>query len=193
MGRRAGSPQTREQILDAAVAAFTEHGYAGTTIRAVAKAAEVDPALVMHFFGSKDGLFAEAVGASALPLRQILEAVEGDLEGVGGRLVTRYLALWEDPSTGAVLKAILSSAASSSAARDMICAFMTHELLEPIAKRLGADHAENRAILAGSQLIGIAFARYVLRVDPMVALSTEELVACVGPVLQRYLTGDLPL
>ena len=70
---------------------------------------------------------------------------------------------------------------------------MTHQLLEPIAKRLGVDHAENRAILAGSQLIGIAFTRYILRVDPMVALSTDELVACVAPVLQRYLTGDVPL
>ncbi|MBO3746890.1 TetR family transcriptional regulator [Streptosporangiaceae bacterium NEAU-GS5] len=193
MGRRAGSPQTREAILEAAVAAFTEHGYAGTTIRAVAKAAEVDPALVMHFFGSKDGLFAEAIGASALPLRKILDTVEGRLDGVGARLTTRYLELWEDAETGAVLHAILSSAASSPAAREMITAFMTTELLQPVAKRLGVDHAENRAILAGSQLIGIAFTRYILRVGPMAELTREELVACVAPVLQRYLTGPLPL
>src|SRR4051812_31356654 len=119
MGRRAGSPQTREAILEAAIAAFAEHGYTGTTIRAVAKAAEVDPALVMHFFGSKDGLFAESIGSGALPLREMLDAVDGDLAGVGERLVSRYLELWEDPRTGAILLAILASAASSPAARDM--------------------------------------------------------------------------
>jgi AcrR family transcriptional regulator len=192
-GRRPGSPQTREAILDAAVEAFTEGGYAGTTIRAVARAAGVDPALVMHFFGNKDGLFDAAIRARGLPLRELGEVMEGDPAGLGERLVRRYLSLWESPEHGPKLRAVMSSASSSPAAAGMLKEFITSEVLQPLAKQLGVDNAETRGMLAGSHLIGIAFTRYVLNVEPIASLGGEELVACVAPAVQRYLTGDLPL
>ncbi|GAA4588978.1 TetR family transcriptional regulator [Planotetraspora phitsanulokensis] len=191
-GRRPGSPQTREAILDAAVEAFTEGGYAATTIRAVARTAGVDPALVMHFFGNKDGLFDAAIRASGLPLRELGEVMEGDIEGVGERLVRRYLSLWESPEHGPKLRAVVGSAASSPAAAVMLKEFITSEVLQPLAKQLGVDRAETRGILAGSHLIGIAFTRYVLNIGPVASLDSEQLVACVAPAVQRYLTGDLP-
>lgn len=192
-GRRAGTPQTREAILEAAMRAFGENGYGATTIRAVARAAGVDPALVMHFFGSKDGLFEAAIRAGGVPLGLLGELADGDPGTLGERLVSRYLSLWEDPRHGPGLRAVLGSAASSPAATKMIKEFVTQEVLQPLTKRLGVDHAETRGLLAGSQLIGLALTRYVLRIEPIAVLGHEELVRCVGPSIQRYLTGDLPL
>lgn len=193
MGRRPGSPQTREAILEAAMQAFAMNGYAGTTIRVVASEAGVDPALVMHFFGSKDGLFDAAIRAGAVPLYRLMEALEGDTEGLGERLVAHYLSLWEDPHHGPRLRAVMNAATTSPAAAAMLKEFVTRDVLHPIATRLGIDHAEVRGTLAGSQLIGIAFARYVLEAEPLAALGRDQLIRCVGSSIQRYLTGDLPL
>ncbi|MEV0971329.1 TetR/AcrR family transcriptional regulator [Microtetraspora glauca] len=192
-GRRPGSPQTREAILDAGLRAFTESGYAGTTIRAVARAAGVDPALVMHFFGSKDGLFEAAIRGGGIPLRSLSDAADGDVEGLGRRVVARYVSLWEDPETGARLHAVMSSVAASPAAADLFKEFVRSEVIQPLVKRLDVGSPETRAILAGSHLMGVAFARYVVRIEPLVSLSPEELISCVAPAVQRYLTGDLPI
>jgi AcrR family transcriptional regulator len=184
---------TKDAILDAAMASFTEKGYAGTTIRGVARTAGVDPALVMHFFGTKDGLFEASLRHGGLPLRGLQEAIEGDADGLGERLLTRYLALWEDPVIGARLHAVLSAAASSPAAAALLKEFVTHEVLQPISKELGVDHPQTRGLLAGSHLIGLAFTRYVLKIGPIADLDRAELIACAAPAIQRYLTGDLPL
>jgi hypothetical protein len=119
--------------------------------------------------------------------------MDGEADGLGERLVRRYLALWEHPEHGSRLHAILNSAASSPAAAAMLKEFLTNEVLQPLAKQLGAGNAETRGILAGSQLIGLAFTRYVLKVGPLTSLDQDERVACVAPAIQRYLTGDLPL
>ncbi|GAA0360794.1 TetR family transcriptional regulator [Microbispora corallina] len=192
-GRRPGTPQTREAILDAAMRAFAEDGYAGTTIRGVARVAGVDPALVMHFFGSKDGLFEAAIRAGEIPLGLLVEAFEGDPGGLGERLVSRYVALWEDQVHGPRLRAVMSAAASSPAAAAMLKEFVTQKVLLPMTRRLGVERADTRGILAGAQLIGVAFARYVLEIEPLAKLGRDELVRCVAPAIQRYLTGDLPL
>ncbi|WP_214109582.1 TetR/AcrR family transcriptional regulator [Acrocarpospora catenulata] len=192
-GRRPGSPQTREAILDAAIEAFTQHGYAGTTIRGVARAAEVDPALVMHFFSSKDGLFDAALRHGGMPVQQLAEALDGPLESMGERLADRYLALWEDPTIGPRIRAVVTSVAASPAAAAILKGFMLHELALPLVKRLGGDHPEERALLAASQLMGLAFARHVIQIEVLTALSRQSLVACVAPSIQRFLTGDLPL
>ncbi|WP_424528797.1 TetR family transcriptional regulator [Sphaerisporangium viridialbum] len=192
-GRRPGSTQTREAILLAATEAFTQKGFSATTIRGVARAAEVDPALVIHFFGTKDGLFEAAIRGHGMPLRQISEVVGGDPDRLGERLARRYLSLWEDPATGAWLHAILHAVSASETASAMLKEFMTEEVLRPIAKDLGMDNAETRAILAGSHLIGIGLTRYVLRVEAIASLPADTVVAAVGPTLQHYFTGDLQL
>ncbi|TKK86748.1 TetR/AcrR family transcriptional regulator [Herbidospora galbida] len=189
-GRRPGTPQTKEAILDAAIASFVESGYAATTIRGVARAADVDPALVMHFFGSKDGLF-DAALRGAMPVRELAVALSGDVSSLGARLTRRYLEVWESPETGPRIRAIVGSIASTPAAAQIMRDFMSGELATPLAKSLPGDQPERRAILAAAQLMGMAFARYLLAVEPMASMTTDELVISVGPSVQRYLTGDL--
>lgn len=171
---------------------FTAHGYGGTTIRAVARAAGVDPALVMHFFGSKDGLFEAAIKAS-MPVALMVGALEGDESGIGERLLTRYLELWEDPAHGPRLSAVLHAAAATPATAALLKELLARELLGPIARRLSGDHPEVRALLAASQVLGLAMIRYMLKVDPLASMPARQVAAVVAPNVQRYLTGTLSL
>ncbi|MFI6603971.1 TetR family transcriptional regulator [Nonomuraea sp. NPDC050536] len=187
-GRRPGNPQTRDAIMEAAVGSFTAKGYAQTTIRGVARTAGVDPALVMHFFGSKDGLFASAIRQS-MPIEGLAASFDGDLGDLGLRLATRYLSLWDDPERGARMAAILHAAAATPAAADLLKELMRQELVRPLATLLEPEHAESRALLAATQLIGVAMLRYVLRMEPLTSMPTDQLAATIAPTLQRYLTG----
>ncbi|TDD11029.1 TetR/AcrR family transcriptional regulator [Nonomuraea deserti] len=191
-GRRPGNPQTRELILAAAIASFVSRGYPGTTIRGVAREAAVDPALVMHFFGNKDGLFDAAIKKS-MPVALLAESFEGDEDHLAERLVTRYLELWESPSHGPTLAAVLHSASATPAAADLLKELMREELLTPLAGRLSHDHPEIRGLLAASQLIGVAMMRYILKVDPLASMPAHLVAATVTPAIQRYLTGELSL
>ncbi|MFJ2031599.1 TetR family transcriptional regulator [Streptosporangium sp. NPDC087985] len=190
-GRRPGTTQTREAILAAAQRAFAEQGYDATTIRRVADSARVDPALVLHFFGSKDGLFAAALRTDPPTGDLVALAHSGDPTDLGQRLTRRYLELWEEPQTGNRLLAIVRGASATPSASAMIAAFMTDEVMLPIANSIGSEQPELRANLTGAQLLGIATARYVLRVEPLASLDRNALVACLAPVVQHYLTGDL--
>ncbi|MFI7444829.1 TetR/AcrR family transcriptional regulator [Nonomuraea indica] len=191
-GRRPGNPQTRREILEAAMESFKAHGYGGTTIRGVARAAGVDPALVMHFFGSKDGLFSAAINTS-LPVALLVGAFDGDEAHIGERLVTKYLEVWEDPAHGPDLSAVLHAAAATPAAAELLKELTSRELLGPVTRRLSGDHAEIRALLTASQLLGLAMIRYMLKVDPLASMSAGQVVAVVAPTVQRYLTGPLSL
>jgi AcrR family transcriptional regulator len=191
-GRRPGSPQTREQILEAAISSFVAHGYAQTTIRGVARAAGVDPALVMHFFGSKDGLFHAAIKGS-MPVSLLAQAIKGDPGRLGERLVTRYLGLWEDPAHGPRMISVIRAAFTTPTAADLLKQLMSAELVEPVVERLGGDHAEVRALLAASQLLGMAMVRYILEVEPIASLPASRVAAELAPTVQRYLTGTLSI
>jgi AcrR family transcriptional regulator len=190
-GRRPGPTQTREAILAAAQDAFAEDGYAGATIRGVARAAGVDQALVLHYFESKDGLFAAALRVNP-PLRGLAEVVgHGDVRNLGERLVRRYLELWENPETSCQLLAIFRAASVSPSASAMVAEFIGEQVMSPLARGIGSENAEVRATMAGSHLFGTAAARYVLRVEPLASLDGDTLVAIMGPVIQHYLTGEL--
>ncbi|MCK2218490.1 TetR family transcriptional regulator [Actinomadura sp. ATCC 31491] len=189
-GRRPGASGTREAILAAAQRSFAEHGYTATTVRGVASAAGVDPALVLQFYGSKDQLFDAALRADP-PTRPLAALVrEGGVADLGERLTRRYLELWEAPDTGARLLAVVRGASASPSASAMVAAFMSDEVMLPLARAIGADQAELRANLTGAHLLGVATARYVLRVEPLASLERERLVALLAPVVQRFLTGE---
>lgn len=189
-GRRPGSPATREAILDAARTAFTEHGYDGATIRGVATRAGVDPALVHHYFATKDVLFAESVRLPFAPGAVVAGLLMEGADDLGFRLVGRFVEAWDAADRSPLLALLRSMAAHPPAAR-MVRELVAREILEPVAQALGAPDAALRASLAGSQMLGLAVARYVVELEPLASASRDDLAALVGPTLQRYLTGDL--
>ncbi len=190
-GRRPGSPTTRDAILRAAREAFGAAGFERATIRDIAARAAVDPALVLHYFGSKDALFATAMELPIEPAAFAAEIFAQGPERAGSRLAETFLALWEDPRFAAQVRGILRAAVSHVSAAASLRAFIEGQVVEAVTGHLGED-ARLRIELAGSHLVGIAFARYILQAEPLAAASVPELVALVGPVLQGYLSGVIP-
>jgi AcrR family transcriptional regulator len=190
VGRRPGTSQTREVILAAAQRCFAEQGYAETTIRQIARTAEVDHTLVIHFFGSKEELFAATLRANP-PIGDLTAlAREGEPGGLGARLVRGYLARWEDPDSGPWIMAVVRAASASPSASAVLASFITDEVMMPLARDMATDHAEIRANLAGAQLLGVATARYILRTEPLASLSREAVVAFLAPIIQHSLAGN---
>ena len=190
-GRRTGDSGTREAILAAARESFGSAGYGGTTIRGVARAAGVDPALVHHFFGNKDGLFAAALELPFDPVMLLRGLLAEGLDGLGERIARTFLTTWDaTPGQGPML-AMIRSAVTDEKAAASLRGFLTRVLFIPLADAAGSDRPELRANLVGSQMVGLAMARYVVRLEPLVSTSPEELAPIVGRTIDRYLTGPL--
>jgi AcrR family transcriptional regulator len=187
-GRRPGTTGgTRERILAAARHDFSNAGYDGVTIRGIAAQAKVDPALVLHYFESKDGMFRAAVKFPVDPKEFIPKLLAPGLDGLGERLVKFFLETWDSP-TGSPLLGLIRSVVANEEAAAILREFVTREVLARIAKALELDHPELRASLVASQLVGLAMLRYVVKVEPLASARKGDVVAWLGPTLQRYLT-----
>ncbi|MCL2467507.1 MAG: TetR family transcriptional regulator [Micrococcales bacterium] len=183
-GRRTGDSGTRDAILDAALTLFAERGYDAASVRAIAESAGVDPALIRHFFGDKNTLFATVVAdRTSIPAR-LGAALDGDPSTLGARVADAYLRLWEDPQTRPTLLALVRSATTSPHAADML-----RDLLAGRAPALAPDKAQGTA-LAASHLFGIAFTRHIIKLPAITACDHDTLVAAVAPTIQHYLTAD---
>jgi AcrR family transcriptional regulator len=202
VGRRPGESRTREAILDAARKRFAEHGYDGATIRGIAADAGVDPALVHHFYGTKERLFAAAMRLPAVPSEIFTHLLAAERERLGGEfgshlgeiLVRTVLRIWDVADIRTAFLGLLRSAATTEQALVMLREFVTSTILTSLSQVTGVgDDAEGRyrAALVASQVIGLGFARYVLGLEPLAAADAEDLVAAIGPTVQRYLTGDI--
>ncbi|MFJ9826517.1 TetR family transcriptional regulator [Streptomyces sp. NPDC101160] len=183
-----GGPGARERILEAARELFAEKGYDKTSVRGIAKAAGVDPALVHHYYGTKDEVFAAAIEVSFEPTAVVPAIVAGPRDAIGERLARFFVGVWENPATRAPLLAIIRSALTHEAAAKVLRGFVLRRLLERIAADLDVPEPKLRAELAASHMIGIAILRYVIQVEPLASADPEEIVAQVSPTLQRYLT-----
>jgi hypothetical protein len=146
---------------------------------------------VHHFFGNKAQLFAAAMQLPVNPREIVPAMVDGDTGGVGERVVRTFLGLWENPHTRRAMLAVVKSAVRYDAAASMLRGFLNREVIGAVAKKIDAPDADLRASLVGSQLIGIAMARYIVKVEPLASASVDELVVAYGPTVQRYLTGDV--
>jgi len=191
VGRRPGEQRTREQILDAAREQFARHGYAAATMRGVASAAGVDPALLHHYFGTKYALFAASMQLPADALQAMSLLAGADPAELGERLTRLYLGLWEHPASNRQLRALVASVLTHDQAARTLREAVSAELLTPLVAALGAEDAALRITLAVSHVVGLALARYVLAVPPLAEADLEVLVRTVAPVVQHYLTGDL--
>jgi AcrR family transcriptional regulator len=191
-GRRPGNPDTREAIRAAARQIFGERGFDQASIRSIATAAAVDPALVHHYFGTKDKLFLAAMDAPVDPGELLPQAFAGGPEQVGERLVRLVLGVWDSPAGVAAL-ALLRSALSNDWTARLMREFVTTQILRRVMSQLELDPAEVplRMSLTLSQMVGLLVTRYVLRLEPLASMAPETVAAAVGPTVQRYLTGDL--
>ena len=161
-------------------------------MRAIARRAGVDPALVHHYFADKQSLVAEVVEVPLRPDRLVRAALDGPIEHLGERLVRAALTAWDSAAVRPAAVAALRSATGQGPVARMLREFLRREIMHRIATRLGGDDAEVRAELAASQLVGVLMVRYVLEFDPVASLPIDELVARVGPSVQWHLTGQSP-
>jgi AcrR family transcriptional regulator len=193
-GRRPGNPDTRDAVLTAAREAFAERGFDGATIRGIATAAGVDPALVHHYFGNKDQLFLAAIEAPANPAELLPEVLAGGRDDLGANVVRLLLRVWDGPMQPAGL-ALVRSAVGNEWTAKLLREFLVTQVLRRVVGTLDipAREREIRGALAASQLIGLVMGRYVLKVEPLATADPAWLVATIGPTVQRYLTGDVQL
>ena len=141
-GRRKGSPDTREAILDAARSAFAERGFDGASIRSIASAAGVDPALVHHYYGPKEQLFLATVGAPVNPGDLIPAILEGERSEMGERLVRMFVSVWGDPHSGPKIVAIVRSALAHDWSARMLREFLTSQVLRRVIAKADVPPAE---------------------------------------------------
>ena len=186
-GRRPGGGATREKILAAARAQFSEVGYDRATVRDIAGVAGVDPALLSHYFGSKEALFLAAVEFPVDPAVFVPRLLEPGLDGLGDRLVRFFVRTWDSPA-GSPMLALIRSVVGSERAAVNLREFVSREVLARLAAAIRLDEPELRATLAASQLIGLAMLRYVVRVEPLASAGEDDIAAWLGPAVQRYLT-----
>jgi AcrR family transcriptional regulator len=189
-GRRPGPSSTRAEITAAAARRFAAAGYDATSLRQVAADASVDPALVRRFFGDKEQLFTAVASALIDPERAVAAVADGPPEAAGERLLRYFLSLLGDVSRPGPLLGVIRSAVTSEHAAGLLRGFLAGQVLREIAVSFPSGRPEFGAALAASQLVGLAVARYAVRLPPLTAADTEELVSAIAPVLQYYLTGQ---
>src|SRR5258706_2572074 len=187
-GRRPGAAPTRSKMLSAAGTHFARVGFDAGTIRGIAAEAAVDPSLVLHYFGSKDGVFRAAVDFPLDPAQFVPQLLAPGLDGLGERLVHFFVETWDSPA-GRPLLALIRSVVASADAAALLREFVSREVLGRLASALEVDQPQLRASLAASTLIGAAMLRYVIELEPLASASPDELAVWLGPTVQRYLTA----
>ncbi|MEV5569577.1 TetR family transcriptional regulator [Spirillospora sp. NPDC052269] len=186
-GRPAGRTDTREKILAAARDLFAEKGFDGASLRAIAREAGVDPALVHHYFGSKEGVFVAAMRFPVNPAELLPKVMAGDPDRLGELFARSFIGVWDDPDKRAPIVAMLRSAMTNERAATLMREFVTSTLLERFAAAREVPLLRIQAAIG--QLIGMMILRHVIRVEPLASATPDELVALVAPTLQRYIDG----
>jgi len=192
-GRRPGNQDTRRSILDAARQIFAERGFDKASVRAIATEAGVDPALIHHYFGTKDKLFLESMSMPINPADIIPEALAGPRDEAGERLVRTVLRVWDSPA-GAAALGLFRSALSNEWTARLLREFVVTQVLRRAVAELALDPAEAplRSALLATQIAGLLTTRYVLKIEPVASAPAEALVQAIAPNVQRFLTDPLP-
>jgi AcrR family transcriptional regulator len=179
------SDATRAAILEAARHRFAADGFQKATIRAIAADADIDPSMVMRYYGNKDGLFAAAVDVD-LGLADIADIEPGRL---GETLMRHALTVWERSPTSEILLTLMRSSITDDRAIAKFQEIFARQVMPAVLSVGDPDDAPRRAGLLATQVLGVAFTRYVLKLPPVVAMTADQLVAEIGPTIQRYLTS----
>ncbi len=205
-GRRPGKRDTRTEIIEAARRVFGQVGYDRASLRSIAAEAGVDPALIHHYFeGGKPILFAESMHLGRDPHRVVTEVAElagrepgpGSAATLGQLIVDGFLHMWDSADAdagvapGTSFVTFVQAASASPAAADAVREFLAERIWSKAATEgIPTEHRQRNQSLVASQLMGLGFARYVLRLDALADASADDLAAWVGPTLDRYITSD---
>jgi len=180
------SDPARARILQAARRRFARAGYQGTTIRAVAADAGIDPSMVMRYYGSKDGLFAAATDVEL----ELPDLTQIPRRHWGRRLVRHFFDRWEsgpeEPTPGLLIRSAATNAVAAERLGEIV-----HQQIAEALEHAGVDQARRRAALIATQMLGLACCRYVLELPAITSAEQDELVADLGGTLQRYITSRL--
>jgi AcrR family transcriptional regulator len=187
IGRRPGTPETRDAILAAARRGFATRGYDATSVRAIATEAEVDPALVIHYFGTKEDLFTAATGMPPGLPALISSLATLPLQDFAKALTRSYVSFVDSDDSRNAILALVRSAVSHDSAAATLREFMTTQLLPVITRLTSHPDAQLRATLIAAQLIGIAMLRHVLRVEPLAKATPDQIATLVAPAIEQYL------
>ncbi|QDQ93270.1 TetR/AcrR family transcriptional regulator [Rhodococcus sp. WB9] len=192
-GRRPGNPDTRSRILASARKLFAQNGFDKTSVRSVATGAGVDSALIHHYFGTKRDLFLASVDIPVDPTQVIAPVLDIPTGEVGSHLARAVFSIWESPHKPAVVAAFRSAMAGNEP--NLIRTFLLEVVLRDLGPRVDEPPGTGmlRMQLVASQMAGVLVTRYILEFEPLASLPVDDLVAIVGPTLQRYLTGALPV
>lgn len=191
-GRPPGSSDSRERILVSARELFARNGFDKTSIRAIAADAGVDGALVHHYYGTKQQLFAAAIAIPIDPMQVLGPLRETPVEQIGTVLPSILLPLW-DSELGkgfiATLRSLLAGADVS-----LVRSFLQEIISVEVGGRVDDPPGSGaiRVQFVASQLVGVVMVRYILELQPFAELAPEVIAETIAPNLQRYLTGDLP-
>ncbi|VBA32720.1 putative HTH-type transcriptional regulator YbiH [Mycobacterium attenuatum] len=192
-GRWRTGQQNKQRIIAAARERFMREGYERATVRSIAADAGVDVAMVYYFFANKEGLFtASALTGPEHPLHQLATLLDEGISGIGPRLVRRFLEHWDEGAEFEPLLTLWRSAAVQPQARKILHDSLAGPIAERLTAEFGVTDAQLRAELVASHLAGLAFARYQLKIEPIASTGVDELVAWLGPTVQRYLTAPGP-
>jgi len=189
-GRRPGTTETRQRIAAAAAAHFAELGYEGATFRRIATAAGVDPALVVHFYGSKERLFREVMTLPEAVADGLVAIALRPEQARGRALAELVVAALESPVSRPIVLGRIRSAATHPDAAALVRETVTRDL-HRLTSAITEDRPETRAVLIGSHLVGIALARYVVLVEPLASMPPDEVVELLAPTFQRFLAEPL--
>jgi AcrR family transcriptional regulator len=191
-GRPPGTSDTRDRILGNARELFARNGIGNTSIRSIAAASDVDSALVHHYFGTKEQLFAAAVQIPIDPMLIIGPMREVPVEDLGLTLPSLLLPLWDSEMGSAFIATLRSLLAGDGVG--LIRSFLQDVISVEVGSRVDepAGSGPIRVQFVASQLVGVVMARYILELEPFKSLPVQQIAETIAPNLQRYLTGDLP-
>jgi AcrR family transcriptional regulator len=187
-GRPADGGDRRTAILAAAREQFAATGYSAASVRGIARQAGVDPALVHHYFGTKEDVFLAAMELPFQPGEMLPQVLEGDPAGLGERLVRLFLGVWDQPGFRSPMLGMLRSAMTGEQGATMLREFVGSALLGRVAQAVGpVDPLRLQA--AAAQMVGVVILRHVVRMEPLASADEDEIVALIAPTVQRYLLG----
>lgn len=195
-GRRPGPTNTRNEILHAGRKLFAERGFDGTSMRAIAAEADVDAALIGHYFGGKEGLFEAVMELPVDPVALAAQLTKAPLDELPAHLVATFLQVWEGPDTGPAMVSVMRRAIGDPAQLESLRSFMAGAVLGPVMPRLahyGApEQVHARLSLVASLLLGTMVTRHVLHLDPLHQMTRDDLAALLLPTVTHYLVDELP-